>query len=98
MVGSGFQTPEVAVVMPVFNEAVNLPGVIAEWFDCFQRLGSDFTFLAVNDGSTDQTATVLDRLARELGPRLRVISKANSGHGRSCRYGYEIGLAEGARW
>lgn len=91
-------TSELAVVMPIFNEEVNVRAVINEWFGCFQVLGIDFAFLAVNDGSTDQTTDVLEALVKELGPRLRVVTKPNSGHGRSCREGYEQALAEGASW
>src|SRR5690349_3583364 len=91
-------TPELAVVMPIYNEEVNVRGVIREWFGCFQVLGIDFVFFAVNDGSTDGTADALTALAEELGPRFRVISKPNSGHGRTCREGYELALAEGTPW
>jgi glycosyltransferase involved in cell wall biosynthesis len=92
------EAPELALVMPVFNEAENASAVVHEWFDCLRNLGANFMFLAVNDGSTDNTAEVLARLGTELGPRLRVITKRNSGHGRSCRTGYELALAEDARW
>lgn len=92
------RAPELALVMPVFNEAVNARAVVSEWFDCLRALGADFVFLAVNDGSTDDTADVLASLATELGPRFRVITKPNSGHGRSCREGYELALTEDAGW
>jgi glycosyltransferase involved in cell wall biosynthesis len=92
------QTPELAVVMPVFNEEMNIRAVVSEWFDCFRGLGVDFAFFAVDDGSTDKTPELLTELARELGPRFRVVTKPNSGHGRTCREGYEHALVEGADW
>lgn len=92
------EAPELALVMPIFNEAVNVRAVVSEWFGCLRAVGADFVFLAVNDGSTDNTASELANLANELGPRFRIVTKPNSGHGRSCREGYERALSEGAPW
>jgi dolichol-phosphate mannosyltransferase len=93
-----FTTPELAVVMPIYNEATNIASVLREWFECLDRAAPDFVLFAINDGSKDNTAAVLESLAAELGARLRVVNKPNSGHGRSCREGYEVALAAGARW
>lgn len=92
------QPPELVVVVPVFNEAMNIRAVVSEWFDCLRAIGADFAFLAVNDGSTDNTREVLTELAGKLGSRFRVVTKPNTGHGRTCREGYEQALAEGATW
>jgi dolichol-phosphate mannosyltransferase len=54
--------------------------------------------LVINDGSTDDTGAILSQLSHEFGQRLSVVNKTNSGHGRSCREGYELALARGARW
>ncbi|NQU66437.1 MAG: glycosyltransferase family 2 protein [Candidatus Marinimicrobia bacterium] len=43
------------VIIPVFNEAENLPAVVDE----LQRDLPDFDILVVNDGSTDETAALL---------------------------------------
>ena len=93
-----FTAPELAVVMPIYNEAANIASVLREWFACLESAAPDFVFFAINDGSKDNTASVLHSLAHECGPRLRVVSKPNSGHGSSCREGYELALATGARW
>ncbi|PYK31677.1 MAG: glycosyltransferase [Verrucomicrobia bacterium] len=93
-----FTAPELVVVMPIYNEAANISAVLREWFACLEEIAPDFVFFAINDGSKDNTAAVLESLAGELGARLRVVNKANSGHGRSCREGYELALTIGARW
>ena len=93
-----FTAPELAVVMPVYNEAANIASVLREWFACLETAASDFVLFAINDGSTDNTASVLDSIGTELGARLRIVNKPNSGHGGSCREGYELALAAGARW
>lgn len=91
-------TPEIAVVMPIYNEAANITSVLREWHAVLERVAPDFVFFAVNDGSKDQTASILASLRDELGPRLRVVNKKNSGHGRSCREGYDLALAMSAPW
>ena len=93
-----FSLPELAVVMPMYNEAANITLVLRDWFACLEQVVPNFVFFAINDGSNDETATTLAVIGSELGPRLRVVNKKNSGHGRSCREGYERALAEGAAW
>ncbi len=66
-------TPAVTVLMPAYNagryigEAVR--SVLGQTF-------ADFEFLIINDGSTDDTAAIL---ASETDPRIRVISRPNTG-------------------
>jgi len=90
--------PELVVVMPVYNEAANISSVVREWFGCLDKVVPHFLLLALNDGSTDETATILASLTEDLGSRLRAVNKPNSGHGSSCREGYELALGEGAPW
>jgi dolichol-phosphate mannosyltransferase len=92
------QSPDLAVVMPIYNEAASIRAVVQEWFRALDQTSANFILFAINDGSTDETVEVLSALRRELGPRLSIVNKENSGHGRSCRLGYEIALAEGAPW
>jgi len=68
--------PAVSVVVPVRNEAENIPGLvdeIAAALDGHWR----FELVCVNDGSTDDTAAVLMRLAAEK-PWLRQVRHAAS--------------------
>ena len=87
-----------AVVVPVYNEAANIVAVLDEWFSCLENVCPNFVLFAVNDGSKDDTAQILESLRGELGPRLRVVNKPNTGHGLTCREGYELALADGAEW
>jgi glycosyltransferase involved in cell wall biosynthesis len=93
-----FTSPQLAVVMPIYNEAANIGPVLRDWFSILSSVAPDFIFLAINDGSKDDTHTILSSLRCELGSRLRIVNKQNSGHGNSCRHGYEMALREGAAW
>ncbi len=48
-------SPELAVVMPIYNEETNIEAVVREWIAALQLLGIDFLVLAINDGSKDAT-------------------------------------------
>lgn len=65
----------VDVLIPVFNGE----GTIEESLQTIQRQTlSDIRIVVVNDGSTDATAAILDRLAKE-DPRILVVTQANGG-------------------
>jgi dolichol-phosphate mannosyltransferase len=84
--------PELLAVMPVFNEEVSLPRVVAEWFPVLDRVVSNFVLLAIDDGSRDSTLKVLKELQAHYGPRFEIISRENRGHGQSCVQGYRLAL------
>lgn len=80
-------SPELAVVIPVYNEAGAIEGVIRSWTRRLESLSIDFEIHAYNDGSSDQTAKILGDLARS-NPHLCVHNKENSGHGPTILQGY----------
>jgi glycosyltransferase involved in cell wall biosynthesis len=89
---------ELAVVMPIYNEEANIESVVTEWVGEFNRLGISFVLLAVNDGSTDGTGVVLQRLAERHPGCVTPVDKANAGHGRACRAGYSLAVERGPAW
>jgi glycosyltransferase involved in cell wall biosynthesis len=52
-------TCELSLVCPAFNEAENLPEVLAEWDAVLRQAGRLYEMIIVDDGSTDATADVL---------------------------------------
>ena len=92
------KTPELVIVMPIYNEAANISGVITEWLSTFEKMDVCVELLAVNDGSVDSTGEILKGLAETHPGKITVANKPNSGHGRSCRYGYELALKSPAEW
>jgi glycosyltransferase involved in cell wall biosynthesis len=67
----------VSVILPVYNEAENLRTLLPALFQNLDALNLPYEMVVVDDGSTDETPTVL----RELSdPRLRAIRlRRNSG-------------------
>lgn len=76
--------PAVTFVVPCFNEARDVDQTIAS---LVAQDYVNFDIIAVNDGSTDRTGAVLDRLAEKY-PRLRVVHHAeNQGKAMALRSG-----------
>jgi glycosyltransferase involved in cell wall biosynthesis len=91
-------SPKLITVIPVYNESANIESVVEEWVACLKAEVGEFQIILLNDGSTDNSAEVLAGLAATHGDALRVVNKANSGHGRTCRMGYDLALEAGAPW
>jgi len=87
---TGREVPEISVVVPMYNEADNLPGTLLRIADALEPLGRPFEIVAVNDGSTDDTEDVLHK-AKQLHPWLKVISYTpNRGRGYAQRQGFAV--------
>ncbi len=65
--------PKVSVVVPARNEEATVAVVVERCYAAFAELGCAGEVLVVNDGSTDGTAAVLARAARQY-PTLRVFT------------------------
>jgi len=86
---------DVGVVIPVYNEAECISGVLDDWIRELDDLGLSYRLIVLNDGSKDSTAEVLS-LYRD-NPKVNVINKKNSGHGPTILQGYQIAVQE-AHW
>ena len=81
--------PELTVVIPFFNEAANVAGVLAELRDTLVPLGLDTEVLAINDGSTDGTGAEIDAFARTW-PAVRAAHFAkNRGQAAALWHGFQ---------
>jgi len=78
-------SPRVSIVAPVYNEEGGLDAMINEIACVFA--GIDFEIIAVDDGSSDGSATTLEAL-RAVEPRLRILRHGgNAGKSRAVRTG-----------
>ncbi len=78
--------PELALVMPVYNEQEIIAEVVQSWREELDRLGISFQMIVLNDGSTDGTQAQLETFVGDS--RIQVIPKPNSGHGPTILAGY----------
>lgn len=81
----------ISVIFPVYNEEGNIERVIQESADFLQATNAfeDYEIIAVNDGSKDNTAQILQRLADAI-PFLKVIThRKNLGYGLALSSGFK---------
>lgn len=84
-----------SVFFPAYNDAGSLPELLRETFRVLEQHVTDFEVIVVNDGSSDNTAEVLERLQSQHGERLRaVVHQQNRGYGGALRSGFAAATKE----
>ena len=79
--------PTYSIVIPAYNESARIRSTIEKILVHIQRQGWDAEVLVVNDGSTDDTARLVQSYAAE-NPALRLLhNPGNRGKGYSVRHG-----------
>ena len=83
--------PELSIVIPAYNEASRIDATLSRVLACVATQGWDAEVLVVDDGSTDETAEIVERWMRLPGGsngRLHLIQNpGNRGKGYSVRNG-----------
>lgn len=80
--------PRVSVVMPVYNRAAYVAEAIES---VLAQTLPPHELIVVDDGSTDDSVTVVERFA---GPRLRVVRQENGGIGAARNHGLALVTGE----
>ncbi len=79
--------PTLALIVPAWNEAANLPACLETLHATFR--GSSYEIVVVDDGSTDATRAVAERLASDQPEHVRVlVHVSNQGLGAALRTGF----------
>lgn len=87
--GAADDTPVVSIVVPVYNEADNLPELVSRVHDALQPTGRRFELVCCDDGSRDGSDDVLAALAATR-PWLRpVYLSRNYGQSSALQAGFE---------
>jgi glycosyltransferase involved in cell wall biosynthesis len=85
---------DISIVLPVYNEAGNLPRFIPELSGVLRDIGRSYEIIAVDDGSKDQSVDVLRGL-KEDEPNLRII-RFRRNFGQTAGFAAGFDLARGA--
>jgi len=87
-------TLDLSIVLPVCNEAGSLPSLVPELTDVLERLGRSYEIIAVDDGSSDDSVTILRHLQRQE-PHLRIVQfRRNFGQTAALAAGFDYARGE----
>jgi glycosyltransferase involved in cell wall biosynthesis len=76
-----------SIVLPCFNEEPNIERSVRDTAAWLQTKEMPWEILVVDDGSTDGTAAMLERLKREISSLIVVRHAVNQGYGVAVRSG-----------
>ena len=77
----------VSIIVPVYNQKEMIQDVLDAILNSSYK---NIEVVAVNDGSTDGSKQILDKIQKKYGQRLKVIHKKNSGKRRALADGFKI--------
>jgi glycosyltransferase involved in cell wall biosynthesis len=79
----------ISVFFPCYNEQDNVASTTSKALDFLRQLNADYEIIIVDDGSTDNTAQIADKLASE-NPRIKVVHHSpNKGYGAALQSGFK---------
>jgi glycosyltransferase involved in cell wall biosynthesis len=81
--------PDLSVVIPLYDEAPNLPDLHAQLLAALTPLGRSFEIVFVNDGSHDDSERILDDLARKDERIVVVHFRRNFGQTAAMAAGFD---------
>ena len=64
--------PYISIVIPVYNEELNLPPLMERLYPVMQQIGKPFEIIFTDDGSRDRSLAILREMAEKF-PEVRVI-------------------------
>ena len=82
-------TPELSIVVPLYNEEESLPLLVERLLAVLRPLGRPFELVLVDDGSSDATAVVLRRLAAATPELVAVLLRRNYGQTPAMAAGFD---------
>ncbi len=79
----------ISVFAPCYNEEINVKKLLTDILNYLPTIAYDYEIIIVDDGSTDSTADIANKLSDEY-PRVKVIRhEQNKGYGAALRTGFE---------
>ncbi len=87
--GVGAEALRLSAVVPVYNERENVVPLVEELAAELKRIGAPFEILLIDDGSTDGSGEILDRIAGST-PHVRALHlERNRGQSAATAAGFE---------
>jgi glycosyltransferase involved in cell wall biosynthesis len=87
--------PGLSVFFPAYNDGGTIASLVITSIKIAATLTDDFEVIVINDASKDDTAAILDELARIYPDRVRIVHhETNRGYGGALRTGFATATKE----
>jgi glycosyltransferase involved in cell wall biosynthesis len=83
-----------SIVLPCYNEEENIPHAVEDVFSWMEKEGINGEIICVNDGSTDNTANILNDLSKRFSTLRVVTLEKNRGYGIAVRSGLDAATSK----
>jgi len=80
---------DLSIVVPLYNEAANLPLLVEQLLAALRPLGRHFELVLVDDGSRDGSPAVLEDLSRRVPELVAVLLRRNYGQTAAMAAGFD---------
>ena len=83
-------SPEISVIIPVYNEEDGLPTLFARLYPALDQLGTPYEVVFIDDGSSDRSAALLgEQYERRPDVTRAILLAANAGQHMAIMAGFE---------
>lgn len=92
---SGYQIPgKLSLVLPAHNEQENIEIVVRAALETLPKYAPEFEILVVNDGSSDETPSIIEALHREDALMMAIHHETNQGYGGALKSGFSASTGD----
>ena len=79
----------ISIILPALNEEGNIGAAVNDIQSYFNSREEKYEIIVINDGSTDSTGEIADRLVKENGSVRVIHHSINKGYGSALKEGFE---------
>ena len=79
----------ISIILPALNEEGNIEAAVKDIQSYFDSREEKYEIIVINDGSTDSTGDIAERLAKENGSVRVIHHPVNKGYGSALKEGFE---------
>ncbi len=87
-------SPEISIVVPIYNEAPNLQLLIESILDAMRPMGRPFELILIDDGSTDGSQEVLRAMKTDNSELRAIFLRRNFGQSAAMTAGFDYARGE----
>ncbi|MBX3083966.1 MAG: glycosyltransferase family 2 protein [Anaerolineae bacterium] len=80
--------PSISAFFPAYNDAGTIASMVIAAMNVLEQLTDDYEIIVINDGSSDYTPEILDRLAADYDHVRIIHHPQNRGYGGALRSGF----------